>query len=120
MYKTLTSVVSAKISQHIADNSVTSGAQNGCKVVVRSSSSSTRPLANLSNATVGIFCFPENPAVWIDYRKAFDSVPHSWRSRVFELYKIDSAVRHFLGQCMGDWRTILTLDGRRMTDDGWG
>ena len=26
---------------------------------------------------------------WIDYKKTYDSVPHTWLSKVLELYKID-------------------------------
>ncbi|CAH2097036.1 unnamed protein product [Euphydryas editha] len=54
-------------------------------------------------------------AAWIDYKKAFDTVPHSWLLRVLELYKIDSAVRDFLEVCMGQWSTILCLQGERLT-----
>ncbi|CAG4944763.1 unnamed protein product [Parnassius apollo] len=53
-------------------------------------------------------------AAWIDYRKAFDSVPHAWLKRVLELYKIDCTVRDFLEQCMGQWSTILCYQGERM------
>ncbi|XP_026313592.1 uncharacterized protein LOC113225487 [Hyposmocoma kahamanoa] len=114
IYKTLTSVLSSKISQHIADNSVMSETQNGC----RGGSRGSKELL-LIDAVAGQLVRRNRrnfSAAWIDYRKAFDSVPHPWLSRVLELYKIDSAVRHFLGQCMGCWRTILSLDGRRMTD----
>jgi hypothetical protein len=33
---------------------------------------------------------------WVDYKKAFDSVPHSWLLRVLELYKIDPKVIQLL------------------------
>ncbi|CAK1583883.1 unnamed protein product [Parnassius mnemosyne] len=55
-------------------------------------------------------------AAWIDYRKAFDSVPHTWLKRVFELYKVHCTARDFLGQCMGQWSTVLCHLGERMTD----
>ncbi|CAK1598441.1 unnamed protein product [Parnassius mnemosyne] len=54
-------------------------------------------------------------AAWIDYKKAFDSVPHTWLKRVLELYKVDCTVRDFLGQCMGQWSTIVCHLGHRMT-----
>ena len=33
---------------------------------------------------------------WIDYQKAFDSVPHSWINRCLELYKVGEDIRSFL------------------------
>ncbi|CAK1577993.1 unnamed protein product [Parnassius mnemosyne] len=54
-------------------------------------------------------------AAWIDYKKAFDSVPHTWLKRVLELYKVNCTVRDFLGQCMGQWSTMLCQLGERMT-----
>ncbi|CAK1594374.1 unnamed protein product [Parnassius mnemosyne] len=53
-------------------------------------------------------------AAWIDYKKAFDSVPHTWLKRVLELYKVDCTVRDFLRQCMGQWSTILCYLGEQM------
>ncbi|CAK1588938.1 unnamed protein product [Parnassius mnemosyne] len=55
-------------------------------------------------------------AAWIDYRKALDSVPHTWLKRVLELYKVECTVRDFLEQqYMGQWSTILCHLGQRMT-----
>ncbi|CAK1589304.1 unnamed protein product [Parnassius mnemosyne] len=31
-------------------------------------------------------------AAWVDYKKAYDSVPHSWLKRVLEIYKIDDKI----------------------------
>ena len=33
---------------------------------------------------------------WIDYKKAFDSVPHSWILRCLELYKVNNSIIRFL------------------------
>ena len=46
---------------------------------------------------------------WIDYRKAFDSVPHSWIIRCMELYKVSDNIRGFLGKQMAKWKTDITL-----------
>ena len=45
----------------------------------------------------------------IDYRKAFDSVPHSWIKRCMELYKVSDNVRSFLEKQMSKWETDITL-----------
>jgi hypothetical protein len=46
---------------------------------------------------------------YIDYHKAFDSVPHSWLVRVFEIYKIDSLVINSLQHLMKKWTTTLRV-----------
>ena len=46
---------------------------------------------------------------WIDYQKAFDSVPHSWINRCLELYKIEDGLRTFLRDQMTRWQTSITL-----------
>lgn len=48
-------------------------------------------------------------AAWIDYRKAFDSVPHSWILKTLEMYKVSPVVLNFLKHSMGMWNTKLYL-----------
>ena len=33
---------------------------------------------------------------WIDYKKAFDSIPHSWIGECLETFKISPVIRKFL------------------------
>ena len=37
---------------------------------------------------------------WIDYRKAFDSVPHSWILKSLDIYKVSSVIINFLKNSM--------------------
>ena len=37
---------------------------------------------------------------WIDYRKAFDSVPYTWVLKVLQMYKISSTIINFLTTSM--------------------
>ncbi|XP_059054545.1 uncharacterized protein LOC131848640 [Achroia grisella] len=114
IYKTLTSVLSAKISRHVYENKILSSAQNGC----RGGSRGSKELL-LIDAVAGQVVKRNRrnfSAAWIDYKKAFDSVPHSWLRRILELYKIDGTVRVFLETCMGQWTTILSIQGERLTD----
>ncbi|XP_045541420.1 uncharacterized protein LOC123722902 [Papilio machaon] len=113
VYKTLTSILCAKITRHLNANQVISDAQNGCRGGCRGAK---EPL--LIDAVIGKLVKRNRrnlDAAWVDYKKAFDSVPHSWLKRVLELYKVDCTVRDFLGHCMGQWSTTLCLLGERMT-----
>ncbi|CAK1590222.1 unnamed protein product [Parnassius mnemosyne] len=113
IYKILTFILSARITRHLNSNQVMSRAQNGCRCGGRGIK---EPL--LIDAVIGkvVKCNRWNlSAVWIDYKNAFDSVPHTWLKRFLELYKVNCKVRDFLGQCMGQWSTILCHLGKRMT-----
>jgi len=46
---------------------------------------------------------------YIGYRKAFDSVPHSWLDRVLALHSVHPEIRNFLKHCMTKWNTNLVL-----------
>lgn len=47
---------------------------------------------------------------YIDYSKAFDSVPHNWMLKVLQLYKIHPAVQNLLQYSMSAWETELTVN----------
>ncbi|CAK1589300.1 unnamed protein product [Parnassius mnemosyne] len=90
-----------------------SPAQNGCRGGGRGTK---EPL--LIDAVIGKVVKRNRrnlSAAWIDYKNAFDSVRHTWLKRVIELYKVECTVRDFLGQCMGQWSTILCHVDQRMT-----
>ena len=46
---------------------------------------------------------------WIDYKKAFDSVPHSWILRYLETVKVSPIIINFLRTSINRWETNLTL-----------
>lgn len=117
VYKIFTSLIEKDIARHLHANNVLAREQNGSRkgsrgctewlvidsVVARQASKSKR---NISIA-------------WIDYKKAFDSVPHSWLLKVMEIYKIDPSLINVLKSLMQTWRTSLTvhLPSSRYTTD---
>ncbi|XP_045510128.1 uncharacterized protein LOC123705416 [Colias croceus] len=114
IYKALTSVLAAKIAKHIDGNRILADTQNGCRAGGRG----TKELL-LIDTVIGQQVKRNRrnlSAAWIDYKKAFDSVPHTWLTRVLELYKIDPSIRGLLGTCMGQWSTMLCLQGKRLSD----
>ncbi|XP_063377562.1 uncharacterized protein LOC134664747 [Cydia fagiglandana] len=109
LYKLLTSILRAKINAHIVANNILASAQNGCRVGSRG----TKELL-LIDMTICQRIRRNRGALsaaWIDYKKAYDSVPHSWLERVLELYKVDTALRAFLSACMRQWTTVLRQPG---------
>ena len=47
---------------------------------------------------------------WLDYRKAFDKVPHSWIVKSLEIIGINTKVISFTKKVMGYWRARMRLD----------
>ena len=47
---------------------------------------------------------------WIDYKKAFHSVPHIWITKNLERYKICPTITRFMRENMKSWKTILHLN----------
>jgi hypothetical protein len=46
---------------------------------------------------------------FIDYKKAYDSVPQSWLIKILKIYKINLDLINFLSHVMTFWRTTLNL-----------
>ena len=46
---------------------------------------------------------------WIDYKKAYDSVPHSWILKCLDIYKISPPIKDFLKSQMQKWTMNITL-----------
>jgi hypothetical protein len=46
---------------------------------------------------------------WIDYQKAFDSVPHSWMIKYLELIWINNKIIYFTKKAMSYWKTSMCL-----------
>ena len=56
---------------------------------------------------------------WIDYRKAYDSVPHSWILKTLQMYRFSEKLIKFMETSMSNWKTTIKLwynDGCITTD----
>ena len=51
---------------------------------------------------------------WIDYRKVYDMVPHSWIMECLETFGVAANVRQFLASSMDEWKTELTSCGQTL------
>jgi len=48
---------------------------------------------------------------WIDYKKAYDMVPHSWILESVTLVGIGENIKRLLKNSMGNWKTQLNAYG---------
>ena len=53
---------------------------------------------------------------WIDYKKAYDMVPHSWIINSLKMYKISHEVINFIEKTMKTRRVELTAGGRSLAE----
>ena len=106
-YKLITSVLTDRMYTFLDRNHILPNEQKGCKrnsygckdqlLIDRMILENCRTRSkNLSTA-------------WIDYRKAFDSVPHDWILKSLDLYKISPVISNFLKGAMRGWKTQLCL-----------
>ena len=50
--------------------------------------------------------------IWLDYRKAFDSIPHSWLIKSLKLAKVPDNIIDAIENLTQSWYTILHLNGK--------
>ena len=48
---------------------------------------------------------------WIDYRKVYDMIAHSWISECLELFGAAENTKKFLANSMNKWKIELTSNG---------
>ena len=51
----------------------------------------------------------------IDYKKAYDSVPHKWIKEIIALYKIDPTIADFIESSIPQWMTKICLPHSNVT-----
>jgi len=116
-YKIVSSIITNRMNHHITANNLIPIEQKGNasntfgtidqliinKMVMENSKAKKR---NLSTA-------------WVDYRKAYDSVPHDWIIETLKIHQFDTTTIKFIETTMKQWKTSITLpysDGTISTD----
>ena len=51
---------------------------------------------------------------WVDYRKAYDMVPHPWIMKAMNLSKVAGNLERFFKNGMSAWQTNLTCNGESL------
>ena len=49
---------------------------------------------------------------WIDYKKAYDMVPHSWIVECLGMVGVSEQIKLFLSESMKAWRVDLTCNNQ--------
>ena len=107
IYKILTACLSETIYSHLTQHNVLKEQQKGCR---KHSQGCKEQLTIDAVAMKQASRRKRNiHSMYVDYRKAFDSVPHSWLLFILNHYKIHPTIVNFLETTMNTWQTSLTI-----------
>jgi hypothetical protein len=110
VYKIYTACIAEKIYKHLETNKLLAEEQKG---YIKNSQGCKEQL--IIDSVVLEQAHKDNQNLYIayiDYRKAFDSVPHSWLIRILEIHKIDPVIISSLQQLMKKWTTTLQVKAK--------
>lgn len=111
LYKIFTSCLASVIYDHCDNNNIIAAQQNGC----RKNSRGCKEQLLIDSVICGQ-AYTNNRnlfTAYIDYKKAFDSVPHDWLIKVLQMYKIHPTIVSLLKHIMLSWRTRLHLNSQQ-------
>ena len=108
MYKFLTSVVTERTYNFLDVNNILPSEQKECKN--GSYGCKDQLLLNKMLLENSRSCNRYLSTAWIDFRKAFDSVPHTWILKVFQMHKIFPTIVNFLTTSLIERETNLYLN----------
>ena len=110
MWKLMTGMLAEKMYCHLKRGNLLPSEQKGC----HKGSCGTKD-QQLIDKTMLRECEKRhnNLAIaWIDYKKAYDMVPHSWISECLEMFGIANNVQDFLNSSMKSWKLELNASGK--------
>ena len=106
-YKLLTAIIAARLYNHLDTNDLLSVQQKGCiKDCLGTKDQLLLNKAVLENCRKRA---TNLSMAWLDYQKAYDSVPHSWIRKCLQLYGVSENIRNFISDTMTKWRTNTLL-----------
>ena len=109
MWKLMISILADGMYAYLDENSLLPSEQKGCKKRSRGTKDQL-----LIDQMVLRDCKRRHTSLamaWVDYRKAYDMVPHSWIVECMEIFGIAENVKEFLTGSMSNWKTKLTSSG---------
>ena len=112
MWKVLTSVLSDSIYNYLDENDLLPSEQKGCRRRTRGTKDQL-----LIDKTILRDCKKRNKnlaTAWIDYKKAYDMIPHSWIIECLRLVNVSESIVNFLQNSMAYWKTELTASGQSL------
>ena len=107
VYKIFTSCLGFLMWNHVNNNNILAAEQRGCspgkKGCVEQLLVNQMICDDVKRRKRSLY------SVWIDFRKAYDSVPHACMVQMLAIYKFNPAIIHFFERAMPYWQTKMHL-----------
>ena len=109
-YKLLTPILNDKICEQITKkiptlHPILQPEQKGCRKIARG----CKDQLLLDKCIMKANKNKQISYAWIDFQKAYDSVPHSWIKEILKIYIIDEVTTNFIVHSMTKWKTKIAL-----------
>ena len=107
MYKIYTACINMVVTDHVLHNNIITNEQAGGK---KGTWGTTEQLLINKSILKEVKNSRRNlVTVWLDYHKAFDSIPHSWLLQVLKLTKVPRIIINAIKNLTKSWYTISSL-----------
>ena len=102
MWKLLTGLIADQIYRHLDQPKLLPEEQKGC----RKGSRGTNDLIFINREVISEVKSRKNnlAMAWIDYKKAYDMVPHSWIKECLDLFGVAENIKTLLVNSLEKWR----------------
>ena len=107
MYKWFTTVLQQIFHGHIKKHEVLQmdqrGAKENCSGTHENLLIDSMVLKDARDKLRNLAC------VWVDVRKAYDSLSHSWALKMLEIHKFPTKLQNVIREIMSNWNTVLIV-----------
>ena len=114
MWKVFSGMLAEEIYEHLEGKNLFPHEQKGCKKKSRGTKDQLlidkTILRNCRNRKVNL------AMAWIDYRKAYDMIPHSWILECMRLTGVSKNIMQMVENSMQNWKTMLTSAGKELAE----
>ena len=112
LWKLLTGIFAQKAYKHLYENSLLPDEQKGCRKGTRGTKDQL-----LVDKAVLLEAKTKHRLLsmaWIDYKKAYDMVPHALILEMLKLTKVAGNIGRLISASMRKWRTMLSANGETL------
>ena len=114
MWKVFSGMLAEEIYEHLEGKNLFPHEQIGCNKKSRGTKEQLlidkTILRNCKNKKVNL------AMAWIDYRKAYDMIPHLWILECMRLTGVSENIMQMVENSMQNWKTMLTSAGKELAE----
>ena len=112
MWKLLSGIFADRVYDHLLNNQLLPEEQKGARKKSRGTKDQLLVDKTILKETKKL---KKNVAMsWIDYKKAYDMVPHSWIKEILDMTGVAGNITKVVTNSMEKWRTVLTSNGKEL------